>query len=160
MIPFKNFQIDYTTTPKFIAAIVKLGLNFKKKAPEPENIVRHHEQDDVTHLDTLTNYRGNAQVLKPLNKSVVRSAAQRLMERNYAATTAEVKQLLRAHNYWAVHSSVHRLLEELAEEEDWYRASYNFCRNYFKNEVTANYFLGMSAEERSFYLENVKVTLD
>lgn len=95
--------------------------------------------------------------LKPLNKSAVRTAALRLMERNYATTMNEVKSLLRTQNYWAVPCSINKWLEELSEEEDWYFANDNYERNYFKNEVTANYYDTMSQEEMDYFLAHIKM---
>lgn len=98
--------------------------------------------------------------LSPLTKSAVRSAAIRLMERNYSATTLEVKQLLRTKNFWAIQSTISRWMDELAEEEDWYFASYKHQRTYFKNEVTANYFFNMTKEERNHFLVNIKFSMN
>lgn len=98
--------------------------------------------------------------LLPLSKDAVRNAAIELMEKNYTATTLEVKQLLRAQNYWALQNTISRWMDELAEEEDWYFISNNYHRNYFKNEVTANYFTNMSQEEMDYFLANIKFSVN
>jgi len=98
--------------------------------------------------------------LKPLTKEVVRTAARRLMERNYTTTVVEVKKLLNTQNYWAIHQTISNFLEELAEEENWYFVSNNYERNYFKNEVTANYYINMSQEEMDYFLFNIKYSVN
>lgn len=98
--------------------------------------------------------------LKPLNKNAVRTAALRLMERNYTTTMMEVRRLLRAQNYWAVECSINKWLEELAEEEGWYFVNNNYERNYFKNEVTANYYETMSQEEMDYFLAHIKFSVN
>ncbi len=98
--------------------------------------------------------------LKPLTKEVVRTAARRLMERNYTTTVVEVKKLLNTQNYWAIHQTISNYLEELAEEENWYFVSNNYERNYFKNEVTANYYINMSQEEMDYFLFNIKYSVN
>lgn len=98
--------------------------------------------------------------LKPLTKEAVRTAARRLMERNYTTTAIEVKNLLRTQNYWAIHPTISEFLEELAEEENWYFISNNYQRNYFKNEVTANYYINMSQEEMDHFLFNIKYSVN
>ena len=54
----------------------------------------------------------------------------------------------------------HYNLDELAEEENWYFISDNYQRNYFKNEVTANYYINMSQEEMDHFLFNVKFSIN
>lgn len=98
--------------------------------------------------------------LKPLTKAAIRSAAIHLMERNYSTTTLEVKQLLRIQNYWAIQATISRWMEELAQEENWYAVSNNYHYNYFKNEVTANYFVNMSQEEMDYFLANIKFSVN
>ena len=98
--------------------------------------------------------------LKSLNKEAVRTAAIRLMEQNYTTTTLEVKQLLRSQNYWAIQATISRWMDELAEEEDWYYETYNNYRNYFKNEVTANYFMNMTQDEMNHFLGNIKFSVN
>ncbi len=98
--------------------------------------------------------------LKPLTKEVVRTAARRLMERNYTTTAIEVKNLLRSQHYWAIHPTISDFLDELAEEENWYFISNNYQRNYFKNEITANYYINMSQEEMDYFLFNIKYSVN
>jgi len=97
--------------------------------------------------------------LKPLTKEAVRLAARYLMERNYATTAIEVKNLLRTQNYWAIHPTISDFLDKLAEEENWYFITNNYHRNYFKNEVTANYYINMSQEEMDYFLFNIKFSV-
>ncbi|MFK7981673.1 MAG: hypothetical protein AB8G86_16945 [Saprospiraceae bacterium] len=98
--------------------------------------------------------------LKSLDKHIVRTAAIRLMEQNYTTTTLEVKQLLRSQNYWAIQATISRWMDELAEEEDWYFETFNYHRNYFKNEVTANYFTNMTQDEMDYFLGNIKFSVN
>jgi len=98
--------------------------------------------------------------LKTLDKNAVRVAAIQLMERNYTTTTLEVKQLLRSQNYWAIQGTISRWMDELAQEEDWHFEHINHHRNYFKNEVTANYFTNMTQEEMDFFLDNIKFSVN
>lgn len=98
--------------------------------------------------------------LKSLDKNAVRTAAIHLMERNYTTTTLEIKQLLRSQNYWAIQSTISRWMDELAEEEDWYYENYAHHRNYFKNEVTANYFTNMTQDEMDYFLGNIKFSVN
>ena len=98
--------------------------------------------------------------LKTLDKNTVRTAAIQLMERNYTTTTLEVKQLLRSQNYWAIQGTISRWMDELTQEEDWYYEHINHHRNYFKNEVTANYFTNMTQEEMDFFLGNIKFSVN
>lgn len=97
---------------------------------------------------------------KPLSKMAVRSAAVQLMERNYTTTNLEIKLFLRTQNFWAIQSTISRWMDELAEEENWFFISNNYHRNYFKNEIVANYFLGMSEEEMSHFLSNIKFSVN
>ena len=98
--------------------------------------------------------------LKSLDKNAVRTAAIHLMERNYTTTTLEVKEFLRSQNYWAIQATISRFMDELAEAEDWYFENINYHRNYFKNEVTANYFTNMTQEEMDYFLGNIKFSVN
>ena len=98
--------------------------------------------------------------LKSLDKAAVRAAALQLMEKNYTTTTLEVKQFLRSQNYWAIQATISRWMGELAEEEDWYYETFSHHRNYFKNEVTANYFINMTQEEMDYFLGHIKFSVN
>jgi hypothetical protein len=78
--------------------------------------------------------------MKTLNKEIVKKVAENLLIANGKTTTLEVKNKLRARNYFALQIDISILLDHISEEEGWYYDYNGVYRTYYlENNLVSNF---------------------
>ncbi len=78
--------------------------------------------------------------MKTLNKKIVKKVAEKLLINNGKTTTLEVKNKLRARNYFALQADISQFLAHISEEEGWSYDDNGVYRTYYLESNLKNSF--------------------
>ncbi len=94
--------------------------------------------------------------MKTLNKKIVKKVAEKLLINNGKTTTLEVKNKLRARNYFALQADISLFLAHISEEEGWSYDDNGVYRTYYLESSLKNNFQNSS----KVLLFNLKFSLN